>query len=140
MIFTEGFRGSIKDPKLRTGASNAWISLSTEHSTNTTNFAPVISGLNIQDQKVNACVVGACLNNGSCESLGASYVCRCRPEWSGMTCNDTSVPCRDYNPCHGRSTCRMRDSGFRCDCPPGKAGRYCENGRWGKDIGSLNYL
>ena len=128
VVFTEGFRGSIKDPKVRTGISNSWLSLIMDHSANTTGLIAVESGLNIQDQKVNTCVAGACLNNGTCLSLGASYFCRCQPEWSGMTCNDSAVPCRDYNPCHGVSTCRMLDSGFMCDCPPGKAGRFCENG------------
>lgn len=140
VLFTEGFRGTIKDARVRTAISNAWLPLSMEHSTNVSHLVTVVQGLNVQDQKVNTCVVGACLNNGTCQSLGASYVCRCLPMFSGLTCNDTSVPCRDYNPCQGRSTCRMRDSGFTCDCLPGKAGRYCENGKLGMRMDSREIL
>ena len=136
VVFEEGFRGIIKDPKIRTGSSNSWFPMAMKHSTNNSNELTVVSGLNIQNERVNACVAGACLNNGSCESLGASYVCRCLPQWSGMRCNDTSIPCREYNPCQGLSTCRTRDSGITCDCPLGKAGKYCQNG-WSSLIDSI---
>ena len=127
VVFKEGFMGTIKDPKIRTGSSNSWVSMVMTHSSNNSDDLVVVMGLNIQNERVNACVQGACLNNGSCESLGASYVCQCLPTWSGMMCNDTAIPCREYNPCQGRSTCRTRDLGFTCDCPLGKTGKHCEN-------------
>ena len=127
VVFKEGFMGTIKDPKIRTGSSNSWVSMVMTHSSNNSDDLVVVMGLNIQNERVNACVQGACLNNGSCESLGASYVCQCLSTWSGMMCNDTAILCREYNPCQGHSTCRTRELGFTCDCPLGKTGEYCEN-------------
>ncbi|XP_028329615.1 sushi, von Willebrand factor type A, EGF and pentraxin domain-containing protein 1 isoform X2 [Gouania willdenowi] len=76
-------------------------------------------------QVFHECFLNPCQNKGTCEEVGAGYVCTCMPGFTGAKCEVDVDEC-DSAPCQNRGLCKDGMGSFQCDCKPGFVGSSCE--------------
>lgn len=65
-----------------------------------------------------------CLNNGTCQPSGDSFMCLCPLTSVGDRCQ-ISFPCGN-SPCQNNGVCRNTNETYTCQCPSHYTGRNCE--------------
>ncbi|XP_068164048.1 sushi, von Willebrand factor type A, EGF and pentraxin domain-containing protein 1 isoform X1 [Antennarius striatus] len=76
-------------------------------------------------QVFHECFLHPCQNKGTCEEVGAGYVCTCMPGFTGAKCEVDVDEC-DSAPCQNGGLCRDGMGDFQCQCKPGFLGSLCE--------------
>uniref|UniRef100_A0A8C4ZWE3 Sushi, von Willebrand factor type A, EGF and pentraxin domain-containing protein 1 n=1 Tax=Gadus morhua TaxID=8049 RepID=A0A8C4ZWE3_GADMO len=70
------------------------------------------------------CFLNPCQNKGTCEEVGAGYVCTCMPGFTGSLCEAEVNECVS-SPCLNEGVCDLA-AAFSCTCPMGYSGERCE--------------
>ncbi|XP_069375236.1 sushi, von Willebrand factor type A, EGF and pentraxin domain-containing protein 1 isoform X3 [Paralichthys olivaceus] len=76
-------------------------------------------------QVFHECFLNPCQNKGTCEEVGAGYVCTCMPGFTGAKCEVDVDEC-DSAPCQNGGLCKDGMGDFQCQCKPGFLGHLCE--------------
>ncbi|XP_041840984.1 sushi, von Willebrand factor type A, EGF and pentraxin domain-containing protein 1 isoform X2 [Melanotaenia boesemani] len=76
-------------------------------------------------QVFHECFLNPCQNKGTCEEVGAGYVCTCSPGFTGAKCEIDINDC-DSAPCQNGGLCKDGMGDFQCQCKPGFLGSLCE--------------
>ncbi|CAN9509297.1 unnamed protein product [Ophioblennius macclurei] len=76
-------------------------------------------------QVFHECFLNPCQNKGTCEEVGAGYVCTCMPGFTGAKCEVDVDEC-DSAPCQNGALCQDGMGDFLCRCKPGFLGSLCE--------------
>ncbi|XP_040039010.2 sushi, von Willebrand factor type A, EGF and pentraxin domain-containing protein 1 isoform X1 [Gasterosteus aculeatus] len=76
-------------------------------------------------QVFHECFLNPCQNKGTCEEVGAGYVCTCMPGFTGAKCEIDIDDC-DSAPCQNGGLCKDGMEDFQCQCKPGFLGALCE--------------
>ncbi|KAI4808144.1 hypothetical protein KUCAC02_000212 [Chaenocephalus aceratus] len=76
-------------------------------------------------QVFHECFLNPCQNKGTCEEVGAGYVCTCMAEFTGAKCEIDIDDC-DSAPCLNGGLCKDGMGDFLCQCKPGYLGSLCE--------------
>ncbi|KAJ4948970.1 hypothetical protein JOQ06_020490, partial [Pogonophryne albipinna] len=76
-------------------------------------------------QVFHECFLNPCQNKGTCEEVGAGYVCTCMAEFTGAKCEIDIDEC-DSAPCRNGGLCKDGMGDFQCQCKPGYLGSLCE--------------
>uniref|UniRef100_A0A7N6B1L6 Sushi, von Willebrand factor type A, EGF and pentraxin domain containing 1 n=1 Tax=Anabas testudineus TaxID=64144 RepID=A0A7N6B1L6_ANATE len=71
------------------------------------------------------CFLNPCQNKGTCEEVGAGYVCTCMPGFTGAKCEIDIDEC-DSAPCQNGGLCKDGMGEYQCQCKPGFLGSLCE--------------
>ena len=93
------------------------------------------SGLNVGECNSSSCEGGPCMNNGTCVSLGNSFVCECPLSHSGPFCANDVDHCSS-SPCVNGGTCieHSNGTGFSCQCIFGYGGETCDQGEYNSTL------
>ncbi|XP_053271757.1 sushi, von Willebrand factor type A, EGF and pentraxin domain-containing protein 1 [Pleuronectes platessa] len=76
-------------------------------------------------QVFHECFLNPCQNKGTCEEVGAGYVCTCMPGFTGAKCEIDVDEC-DSAPCQNGGLCKDGMEDFQCQCKAGFLGHLCE--------------
>nr|XP_039253790.1 uncharacterized protein LOC120330882 isoform X1 [Styela clava] len=77
------------------------------------------------ETETNACLSNPCVNNGACEEVDDSYICRCRRGFRGKHCEFTDQCALGI--CENGADCELLETGrYRCQCKNGFSGINCE--------------
>ncbi|XP_053715495.1 sushi, von Willebrand factor type A, EGF and pentraxin domain-containing protein 1 isoform X1 [Synchiropus splendidus] len=90
--------------------------------------APVVEAVDdyqASSQVFHECFLNPCQNKGTCEEVGAGYVCTCMSGFTGAKCEVDIDEC-DSAPCQNGGQCEDGMGLFKCQCKPGYIGHFCE--------------
>ncbi|XP_026155176.1 sushi, von Willebrand factor type A, EGF and pentraxin domain-containing protein 1 isoform X2 [Mastacembelus armatus] len=86
---------------------------------------PVVEVYQASSQVFHECFLNPCQNKGTCEEVGAGYVCTCMAGFTGAKCEIDIDEC-DSAPCQNGGLCSDGLGGYQCQCKPGFFGSLCE--------------
>ncbi|XP_028660616.2 LOW QUALITY PROTEIN: sushi, von Willebrand factor type A, EGF and pentraxin domain-containing protein 1 [Erpetoichthys calabaricus] len=76
-------------------------------------------------QVFHECFLNPCQNRGTCEEVGAGYICLCPSGFTGAKCESDIDECLSM-PCQNGAICTDVVGNFSCQCQPGYVGTLCE--------------
>ncbi|MBN3306145.1 SVEP1 protein, partial [Amia calva] len=80
----------------------------------------------IQCEMFHECFLNPCQNRGTCEEVGAGYICLCPSGFTGRSKCESDINECDSAPCLNGALCKDGIGEFVCQCQPGYVGMFCE--------------